>query len=1102
MRRNLLPFVIFSAMLSLAAAARGQSTFGSITGTVKDPTGAVIPQADVRVTNQGTGAVREVTTGATGVFNVPDLDVGVYELHASAKGFTTFERGGLHLSANQIVNVPVQLVVGAASSVVQVRAASPVITTEGSEIAGSLGNEAVQNLPLLSRQQGDEGLFDYLTLNTGVEANNGNSLPVVGGARLETGTVQLVDGVTVMAYDLGSGPVQPGFAAVEEVSAVTSVAPAEFATAGTLQMVTRGGTNDFHGSAYWDYNGNALNARDFYSPTVPFRVYNDFGASLGGPIKKDKLFFFADYEGSREAAVDTLVESVPLPAWRNGDFRSLLSQGIVLNDPSTGQPFPNNQIPTSLLSGVSQKVQSYAYPLPNTGPVGSTANNWVANEPGLTGFTDWNSIDGRVDYDVSSRDTIFGRYSWRTLPLTAAGVPYPLDRDQLRRARSGVLSWDHTFTPSVLNEFRFGATFHDNHFTASAVGTELLQQFGIEGLTTAPSGKASAPNFNITGVTPWDPDDNADDYNDNAESDFEWLDNLTWTRGRHFMKFGVDAIRDRLGGNFFDAENYGEYDFPGTYTGFGYADFLLGLPETTELSVPTPERDLRGTTWGLFAQDQFRVTSSLTLNYGIRWELQGPYHSNTGIIYNFDPSNGALVVPNNGVSLINPDFPKNIPIVTASEASYPANSLLNFNKSNIEPRIGFAYNLFGHSKTVIRSGYGIYTNLVYQPLADDQMSGGPFSGSVQYINSITNGVPLFSFPSPFLPTGTTSTQSVDGVNPNLKTPYTQEWNLSVEHQIGSWGLRISYLGSRSDQLLYLRNLNEPAPSTTAFSTSERPYPLYSSITYADSGGNELYNALEVSAQKKFGQNLTLNTGWTWQKGLTDTQDAGAEGTVFGGQVIQNQFDRAVEETNDGNIVPQRVYADALYTLPFGQGQRFLSNSHGLVQQVLGGWRTTWIMVAQSGLWFSPSFSGFDPSNTGTFGGLPDRVSGVPLYPANQTINNWFNANAFKIPGCPNSNTACPNPTDVGVFGNAAYNTLSGPALVDLDFGLAKDFRIGERVRLTFSTTMDNVLNHPNFSTPVSDISDTTTVGTISSTATANFDEPTAREITLGLRLQF
>ncbi|MGH9327066.1 MAG: hypothetical protein ACRD2B_10360 [Terriglobia bacterium] len=428
------------------------------------------------------------------------------------------------------------------------------------------------------------------------------------------------------------------------------------------------------------------------------------------------------------------------------------------------------------------------------------------------------------------------------------------------------------------------------------------------------------------------------------------------------------------------------------------------------------------------------------------------------------------------------------------------NTLLNFNETNFQPRIGFAYKLF--NKTVIRGGYGIYTNLIYAPLIRGAMLGGPFSGSVTYINAITGGVPLFSFPHPFLTSGTTSTQNVNGINPNLKDPYTQQWQLSVEHQIGGVGLRVSYLGAESDQLIYRRNLNQPAPSTTPFSTSERRYPIYNQVIYSDSGGNDSYNGLEISVQKKYGQNFSFDSGWTWAKDLTNTQDSGGGGTSFGGQVIQNQFDRAAEKANNALTVPQRVFTYALYTLPVGQGQHFLSGISKPVQEVIGGWRTTWTVTAQSGQWFTPSFSGFDPSNTATFGGRPDRIGNGNLPSGERSINSWFNAAAFKIPGCPNTTPICQTPANLGRFGDSGYNILSGPPVFNLDFGLTKNFSLGEHVRLEFIATMADALNHPNFPTPRSNISATGTVATISSTRNPLFGEVATREIDLGLRLMF
>ncbi|HZT69876.1 MAG TPA: TonB-dependent receptor [Terriglobia bacterium] len=1097
LRKILVGAVATSAMCLVPMMAIGQSTFGSITGTVTDPSGAMVPSAQIQVTNEGSGVVRRVSTSAVGVFNVPDLGIGTYRIRVTASGFTTYERGDLHLSANQILNLNVQLKVGSTSTVVQVQGASPVINTEATDISGSIGHQAIEALPLVSRHYGDGGFYSYTLFNTGVASVSTSSIPAVGGARTETGTLPTMDGIAVMAYFQGASPVQPSLENVEEVKVETAVAPAEFATAANFQVISKPGTNQFHGGAFWDYNGSALNARNFFGSKVPFRVYNDFGASLGGPIKKNKLFFFFDYEGSREAANTVLTEDVPLPAWKNGDF-SGLSTPII--DPKTGTQFPNNQIPASRISQVSQNIQNYIFPSPNTGGPGALFNNWSQQYPGTTGFTRYNQFDGRGDYNISERDTVFARISWKRMPLDYTDV-YPYHVTQLRYGESAVFSWTHTISPTAFNEFRFGGTYHRNYYASDVIGSTLLQQFGIQGISTA--GIHNAPAFDITGITAVDLDQTDDSYENNPETTLEWIDNLSWNRGRHFMKFGFDAVRDRLNGNQISSDIYGIYNFSGIYTGLGYADFLLGIPETTQVGIPSPEWDFRGTTYGIYGQDQYRVNSRLTLNYGVRWELEGPYHSKSGSIYNFDPKTGALVVPNSGANHINPFYPSNIPITTASQAGYPADTLLSFNKNTIEPRVGFAYKMFSGNKTVvIRGGYGIYGNLIYAPIIRGALSGGPFSGNVTYINAVNNGTPLFSFPSPFLSTGTTSTQNVNGVNPNLKIPYTQQWHLSLEHQIGQIGLRVSYLGSRSDQLVYRRNLNEPAPSTASYSTKVLPYPTYRQVIYADSGGNEFYNALQMSAERKYGRNLIFNAGWTWAKDLTDTQDAGGGGGTFGGQVIQDQFNRAVEKANNGVTVPHRFYGYVLYTLPFGQGQRFLSGALGPMQQVLGGWRTTWTVTRQSGGWFTPSFSGFDPSNTSTFGGRPDRIANGNISSGDRGPNHWFDPSAFAIPGCPASQPVCSSPVNVGRFGTSGLNILSGPPMTDVDFALDKTFKIGEHVGLQFITTMADAFNHPFFSNPRANISSTHSVATISGTAHPLLRQPNSREIDFGLRLMF
>jgi outer membrane receptor protein involved in Fe transport len=451
------------------------------------------------------------------------------------------------------------------------------------------------------------------------------------------------------------------------------------------------------------------------------------------------------------------LQSVPLAAWKQGNFSSVARQ---LVDPTNGQAFPGNIIPANRISPVSQNIQSYAFPNPNNGPPGATANNWTAQYPGKSGFTHFDHYDIRGDYNPTGRDLIFARVSWRRMPLTVPGV-YPLYRLQLRRGQSTVLAWNHTISPAAVNEFRFGTTYHRNFYEADVVGSDLLRQFGIVGVPTA--GVKTGPFFNIVG-TPWNPDTASNNYQDNPQTTFQWIDNLSWTKGRHFLKFGVDVVRDRFNGNNINSAVYGQYDFAGAYSGFSYADFLLGIPQVTTLALPNPNRHLRGTTWGMYAQDQFKVNSRLTVTFGLRWEIQHPYNDTLGALYTWDPASNGLVVQYEGISLVNPLFPKTIPITTASQAGYPS-ALARFNKLNLQPRVGVAYKPFGDN-TVVRAGYGVYTNLIYATLARSHLTGGPFSGSVTYNNRIDNGVPLFSFPSPFLSSGTSAVQNVNGVNPS------------------------------------------------------------------------------------------------------------------------------------------------------------------------------------------------------------------------------------------------------------------------------------------------------------------------------------------------
>lgn len=1078
--------------LYLASSAPGQTTFGTITGIVTDPSGALVPAAQITITDQATGVAYHAKTGPDGVYTLPDVPVGTYNARVEAKGFTSEERSGLTVYVHNAINVDFKLTVGSASTLVTVQAAPPVIDTQTGTVSNTMIGDQMEELPVAPMVRQGIGIYAFAMYNPGVGVNDSGNFYANGTRQIDTffsndGIVDMQD-----VNGIGGAPSSIDLSTLSEMTAITAGANAEYRSPTNIITASKSGSNHYHGNLYYDWNGTALNARNFFSSTVPFGVVNSYAGSIGGPIKKDKLFFFADYEGLRSRSQAVIDDDTPLPPWTTGNFSDLLSQGVTIVNPYSGQPFSGNQIPSGMINPVAQKVQNIFFPAPNSGPPGLQVGNWT----GLySTYSDMDSVDARVDYNISGKDRIYGRYTYHRVPFTYSpdsNLP-PLEIDNgLRTGGSGVISWTHTFSPTVLNEFRGGFARNDEIVAPAVNGYQLFQQLGIQGIPTGPGGN-DAPAFNITGITSTE----MGSASANIGTDFQLTNNLSWVKGSHSMKFGTDIIRDHISlyGN---TDVYGWYNFTGFYTNFPYADFLLGLPQTTGFNLPVPANYFRGTTWSFYAQDQWKATRRLTVDFGLRYELAGPYWEKYGQIFTYDPTLQAIVVPDVGLKHLNPLFPTTIPIVSATTAGYPNPTLQKFNTHNFYPRLGFAYQLTSDGKTVLRGAYGIYGDTIYGTLALSK-GGGPFAGSESFYNSITNGTALFTLQNPFIPQAglLAPFESANVWNPNLTVPYLQQWNLTLQRQIGTVGLSIGYVGSHNTGLLYSYNIDQPPPSTTPFSISELPNPSFSSIYRFDNGSNDEYNSLQTAATKTVGKNLILNASYTWARDLTDSPD---NDWIFGPN-IQNAFDRVPEWGNNLFTPTHRFYAAAMYALPVGKGQHFLSNAAGWTSQLLGGWRTAYVVTLMTGQWFTPSFDGFDPSNTNNFGGRPDRIAGVPLYPTNRTINDWFNANAFRIPGCPDSTPVCTSPANIGRFGNAAPLQITSPGTRNVDFTLMKDFRFTESKKLQFQAVFANLFNHPAFGYPGSDISATSAVGVITGTV-GNYLQGSSPQRTINFVLRF
>ncbi|MEO6829582.1 MAG: hypothetical protein ABI164_07205, partial [Acidobacteriaceae bacterium] len=667
------------------------------------------------------------------------------------------------------------------------------------------------------------------------------------------------------------------------------------------------------------------------------------------------------------------------------------------------------------------------------------------------------------------RDTIFFRNSYRQLPVLGfSGLPSTGVYTENRLGASGVISETHMFSPTLMNEFRLGYTDQKLSFGPQANGQKILTQAGMQGPFTSYPSIQAVPVFSITSISGVS---NLANTIDNDE-DYEWNDNLSWTKGHHLLKFGIDQIIDHFRGVSNPGNIYGSYKFNGLFTGNGYADFLLGLPQQTSLTSPAPIASLSGILLGIYAQDQYQVNQRLTINYGLRWEYQSPYSGAPYLLYSFNPKTGAEVIPTEaGLSKISPYFPSNIPVETAAQAGYPSGSLMFSHYLNFYPRVGFAYRLFPKWGTVLRGAYGSYGSNIYAALGTGQLSnGGPFTGSATFINSLNNNQPSFSFPQPFPTTGTLASQTAVAVNPRVTVPYTEQWNLTLQQPLGNTAsVTLAYIGTTNRNLLVPFNLDQPPPSTTSFSNGEVAYPNYNAVLWYENGGVANYNSMQLTLQKTQGRNLYLDTGLTVAKDLTDAQDT----ANFAGPSPQDRFCLGCEYSHSGLTRRLSFFVNGNYRLPIGRGERFLSNTSRALNYAIGGWSIAAVGNMYSGAYFTPYIdSGFDTANTNTsYNQRPDLIGNPHV--SHQGINNWFNINAFGIPGCPASDPLCNNstPTNVGRFGNAPPQSLVGPNYVNFNFSIMKDFPVMSRGVFQIRLTSQNVFNHPNFGVPDNYITD-------------------------------
>lgn len=1092
-------------------SAFGQSTFGSILGTVHDASGAIVANCQITVENKGTSAKRSIITDQRGNYAVENLEPGAYTVSMQSPGFQVASYS-VELQARDTVRIDGEMTVAAQAQAVNVTGEAPVINTDVSNISDTKTGRELVDLPvaIATRASGSTSPMSTLTTQPGVQTDASGNISVAG---VKPAMTQMsIDGISSMG-PRSNGPLTelfPSFNSIEEIHVSELDNSAEYGGIADVTTISKSGTNSFHGGLFENLQNTDMNARNPFNAIKPIVHMNDFGAYGGGPIWRNHTFFFAAYEGLRLPKQTTIVESVPSLALRSGNL-SAYSTAVYM--PGTGSPFPGNQIPMSMISPLSLNVLKYLFPLPNTGSVNAIANNYVDNMPSPISS---NQADLRIDQVITSKQSAFARgtYKIRSVDIapqgssTSAATPAgsallgPFSEPEIDFGFTA--AHNYVISPTVVNEARVGFSGNHTSVAFNANPTQIYNELGMVGLAgNLPTGQDAVPNFNIAGFQ----QTGGVGSSHSTNGTFQLIDNLSWTKSSHNFKFGAD-YRYLTGhsANVYGSLRMGEYLFNGgvtgglgaanAYIGNPYGAFLLGIPDKTFLdSVVQPNLEGYDPAYAFYAQDDWKVTPRLTINYGIRYELHPKFYDHLNNISNFLPNYesivngqsvlGAVVIPNGALNILSPLFAESIgptPILQASQVGLGQN-LHDTNLYDFAPRFGFAWRATSDGKTVIRGGIGKFIEV---PLGSLLGAGYAIHSANQgfYNQSIVNGQPTLTFPYPF-----PSNLAVEGSqffqqasDVNYKEAYVLNWNFTIERELaGNVGLQVSYQGNHGSDMGEQVNLGELAPNTLGFAAASAllKYPYFGEVESEVNGGIQNYEAISLQATKRFARGLQFLVNYTFAKNLSDAQ--GYNPTTFateagggGGATYVN--DLMLDYGNVSFTRRSRFLGTFLYQLPFGKQGLLLKGANSVVDRIVSGWELAGVLTFQTGPFLTVTVPGADPSGTGfpeiIGNGRADIVSGVPLYPTNPTVNQWLNPAAFAVP-----------PNNIGRFPTSPVSVATGPGTQAVNVSLMKAVAIRENMRFQFGAQAANLFNHPNYATPNTTFN-TAAFGTISNVQSA------------------
>ena len=1092
------------ALLVLHGAKLWAQEAATLVGSATDSSGAVVANVAIRATNLATNVSRQTQTDASGNYTLPFLPAGDYNVTATLSGFQTQTVDRLTLQVKQTARMDFSLTPGSVSENITVAASSQVLQTENATVGTVIDSGKIVELPLNGRnfiqlaqlvpgvQPGTPG---SITVRRGrgsvgqTDASFGSTAASANGQR-DTADRFFLDGIETMDYDAVTYSFSPSVDSLAEFKVETSTYSAESGSAPGAQvnMITKSGANRITGTL-WEFNRNDALTQSYDAianrSVQPGRLNrNQFGANIGAPVVlpkiyngRDKTFFFFNWESGYVAqGVTPTPLTIPTAAIRTGDFSQLVNAKtkapLSIRDPFSGQPFANNIIPTPRLSPQSLAFLQFV-PQPNLNS--SFVNNYLP--PRFTALPTQRNYTARIDHNLSTHDTLSGTYVFNDTFEASIPIWGHDERNNLGRTQNAQGNEIHTFSPSLINSFRFGwHTFNESEIfgTTNDPAFDVTGKMNLPGVSRLPI-EYGPPTINING-----PDGIYSVYNlqrqigprSRGNSIYQILDTVSWQRGAHFLKFGLELNRRNV--TFSQARApRGSFTFDGTYTGSALADFMLGYIKSDNVNPTHTDTNLTDITQAYYVNDDWKATDRLTINLGLRWDYFQPYTQNNDQFAD---------IYQNGFLLSSVFTPANSPY---------GRGLLQRNLNDFGPRFGFAYRPRLLGESVVRGGYGIYYTAEVSNAIFAMAEGAQATAGATVIGNL-NGRPNVFFNDPFAAaTNSGGLPFAVSNDQNLRDSYIQQWNFNVQKKLpASIVLDVGYVGSKGTRLIVTYpDLNRPLtlvdPRTPGLASvaSRRPDQLFQRAVAADkSVGNSIYHSLQVKGERRLGQGLTFLASYTYAKSISGPSDIG--GQIGGGFFIgapQNAFYAQGDRSVSGFDLRHRVVATVLYDVPFFHGL------HGIGKYALDGWRLSTIMTAQTGF-PSPVTSTLDTTGTGAVS-RPNQVPGQNgNLPADQrTWQHWFNTSAF---------------TDAS-FGSYGTSPRTGavrlPGLVNFDFSVNKEFRFTERSGLQFRAEFFNLFNHFN--------PDPTTVETNLKSATfrtigGGVSGITTRVIQLGAKLNF